>query len=122
MCKNLVEKGSLQKPLIIYNRTKQRATDLASKLSDKVVVAGSVEDAVKQSDIIFTCLGDDPAVNATIDTALTQEVSGKLFVDCSTVHPETTNALAKRITDKGAEFVACPGEILYVRSSVLRVV
>jgi 3-hydroxyisobutyrate dehydrogenase-like beta-hydroxyacid dehydrogenase len=28
--------------------------------------------------------------------------------DCSTVHPDTTEALAKKITEAGAEFVACP--------------
>lgn len=32
MCKNLVEKGNLDKPLVLYNRTKKRADDLASQL------------------------------------------------------------------------------------------
>ncbi|OCL11271.1 hypothetical protein AOQ84DRAFT_386947 [Glonium stellatum] len=109
MCKNLVEKGKLDKPLIIHNRTKKRADDLAEKLgAGKTKVAGTIEDVVASSDIIFICLGDDKAVNATIDTALQQDVKGKLFVDCSTVHPETSNALAKRIGEKGAEFVAMP--------------
>jgi 3-hydroxyisobutyrate dehydrogenase-like beta-hydroxyacid dehydrogenase len=109
MCKNLVEKGDLDKPLIIYNRTKKRADDLSQKLtSAKSTVASTIEDAVSKSDIIFTCLGDDAAVNETIDSALKGNVKGKLFVDCSTVHPDTTNALAKKVTSTGAEFVACP--------------
>jgi len=109
MCKNLVEKGDLHKPLIIYNRTKKRADDLSQKLtSAKSTVASTIEEAVSKSDIIFTCVGDDAAVNETIDSALKGNVKGKLFVDCSTVHPDTTNALAKKITSTGAEFVACP--------------
>jgi 3-hydroxyisobutyrate dehydrogenase-like beta-hydroxyacid dehydrogenase len=109
MCKNLVEKGKLSEPLIIYNRTQKRADDLSSKLGqDKTKVAATIEETVKNSDIIFTCVGDDKAINDTIDAALKINVKGKLFVDCSTVHPDTTNGLAKRITAAGGEFVASP--------------
>lgn len=109
MCKNLVEKGNLDKPLILYNRTEARSTGLSQSLpSGKSTVAKTVEDAVKSADIIFTCVGDDPAIDKMIDTALTVDVKGKLFVDCSTVHPDTTEALAKRIEAKGGHFVACP--------------
>lgn len=111
MCKNLAEKGDLDKPLIIFNRTNKRATDLQKKLpSGKSNVASSIEETVAKSDIIFTCLGDDAAVKETVETAIKGDVKGKLFVDCSTVHPDTTNMLAKSIEDKGAHFVACPGK------------
>jgi 3-hydroxyisobutyrate dehydrogenase-like beta-hydroxyacid dehydrogenase len=109
MCKNLVEKGQLDKPLIIYNRTEKRATDLSNSLaSGKSTVASSIDEAVSKADIIFTCVGDDAAINGTIDMALKSEVKGKLFVDCSTVHPDTTSGLEKKITAAHAEFVACP--------------
>jgi 3-hydroxyisobutyrate dehydrogenase-like beta-hydroxyacid dehydrogenase len=109
MCKNLVEKGQLDKPLIIFNRTEKRATDLSKSLpSGKSTVASSIEYAVSKSDIIFTCVGDDAAINETIDTALKGNSKGKVFVDCSTVHPDTTEGLAAKITAHGAEFVACP--------------
>jgi len=109
MCKNLVEKGQLDKPLIIFNRTEKRATDLSKSLpSGKSTVASSIEYAISKSDIIFTCVGDDAAINETIDTALKGNAKGKLFVDCSTVHPDTTEGLAAKITAHGAEFVACP--------------
>ncbi len=112
MCKNIVEKGDLEKPLIIFNRTESRATDLKTKLpSGKSVVASSLEEAVAKADIIFTCLGDDAAITDTLATALKGDVHGKIFVDCSTVHPNTTNMLAKSIQEKGAEMVACPGMI-----------
>ena len=110
MCKNLVEKGDLERSLIIFNRTQKRATDLHAKLpSGKSTVASSLEDAVSKGDIIFTCLGDDAAIKDTIKTAVKGDVKGKLFVDCSTVHPDTTTMLAKRIQGQGAEMVACPG-------------
>lgn len=109
MCKNLVEKGNIDRPLLIFNRTEQRATELSQKLpAGKSRVTSSIEEAVSKADIIFTCVGDDRAINDTIDVALKGNVNGKLFVDCSTVHPDTTEGLAKRIKSSGAEFVACP--------------
>lgn len=110
MCKNLIEKGNLDKPLIIFNRTQKRATDLNTKLpSGKSTVALSLDEAVARADIIFTCLGDDAAIEETIEAAAKGNIKGKLFVDCSTVHPDTTTMLAKSINAQGAEMVACPG-------------
>ena len=109
MCKNLIEKGQLDKQLIMFKRTQKRAMDLSSSLtSGKSTVASSIEEVVSKADIIFTCVGDDAAINDTIDAALKGSAKGKLFVDCSTVHPDTTEALAKKITSAGADFVACP--------------
>ena len=107
MCKNLIEKGKLSKPLIVYNRTKKRAEDLTAQ-HEHSKVASTVADAVGPSEIIFMCLGTDAAIKETVDAGLKVNVKGKLFVDCSTVHPDTTRALAKQITTAGAQFVASP--------------
>lgn len=109
MCANLVSKSKLDKPLILYNRTQKRSDDLSAKLgSDRTKVAPTILEAVKDSDVIFMCVGDDAAVNDTVDTMLQSDVKGKLIVDCSTVHPDTTNALEKKITSAGAQFVGMP--------------
>ncbi|KAJ4370806.1 hypothetical protein N0V86_008497 [Didymella sp. IMI 355093] len=109
MCANLVSKGKLDKPLILYNRTQKRSDDLSAKIgTDKTKVAPTISEAVKDSDIVFICVGDDAAVNDTVDTILKESVKGKLIVDCSTVHPDTTNALEKKITSAGAQFVGMP--------------
>ncbi|KAF2275759.1 uncharacterized protein EI97DRAFT_400128 [Westerdykella ornata] len=109
ICKNLVAKGNLDKPLILHNRTKARAEELSARLgSDKTQVVDSVRDAVKSADIVFICLGDDPAVYAAVDEILQEDVRGKLIVDCSTVHPDTTESLEQRITAQGADFVGMP--------------
>jgi len=109
MVKNLAEKGNLSQPLIIYNRTQKRADDLCTSLDSKVKVVSTIAEAVKPSDIIFTCVGDDAAMTDTINAALAAGVAkGKLFVDCSTIHPDTTNAISKQITTAGGHFVAMP--------------
>ncbi|RMZ06676.1 hypothetical protein D0864_02173 [Hortaea werneckii] len=111
MVKNLAEKGQFTSPISIYNRTTSRAENLASSLpAGKAQVVTSIPEAVQQADIIFTCVGDDAAIEETISTALQTPAAakGKLFVDCSTVHPDTTNKLAQTINAAGASFVACP--------------
>ena len=107
MCKNLVEKGNLSQPLIIYNRTTKRAEDLSAKIGHSTV-STSVQDAVSKADIIFYCLGDDPAVLFIVEDMLKADVKGKLLVDCSTIHPDTTTKENDLITKAGASFVAMP--------------
>ena len=109
MCKNLAEKGNLDKPLILFNRTKKRADDLSQKIgTDKTKVASTIPEAVKDADIVFICVGDDPAAYETVESILSVDVTGKLVVDCSTVHPETSIALEKTLVAKGAAFVSGP--------------
>jgi len=107
MCKNLVEKGDLANPLIIYNRTTQRAHDLSAKIGNSTV-STSIPDAVSKADIIFYCLGDDPAVLSLLEEMVKTDIKGKLIVDCSTVHPDTTTKESQMVEEKGASFVACP--------------
>lgn len=109
MTKNIVEKANLDQPLMMYNRTKQTAVELSNKLPEgKTEVVDSVQDGVSKADIIFTCLSNDAAVEAIVAEALKVPVKGKLIVDCSTIHPDTTEKLAKQVVDAGGEFVAAP--------------
>lgn len=107
MVRNLAEKAPLEgKPILIYNRTIQRARDM--KLEPKVHVAETISEAINGADIIFTCVGDDAAIVQTTEEAIRYNVSGKLFVDCSTIHPDTTDKLEKMVKAKGARFLAMP--------------
>ncbi|EDN10669.1 predicted protein [Histoplasma mississippiense (nom. inval.)] len=109
MIKNLVAKYPFQTPLIIYNRTQSRATELAPTLSKPVTVVPTIAEAVAPSSIIFICLSDDNAVTEALQTAIsTCDIAGKLFVDCSTVHPDTSRSEAKLVELHGGSFVTCP--------------
>lgn len=108
MCKNLILKGKLEKPLILYNRTTSRAKALSAQVGHSLV-ADSLNEAVSKADIVFSCLTDAEAVNDVFEKILTWEVKGKLFVECSTTQREQTNRLANRVEEAGASFVAMPG-------------
>ncbi|KAL8988174.1 MAG: hypothetical protein Q9177_002710 [Variospora cf. flavescens] len=84
--------------------------DLQATLpANKSTVAGSIPAAITGADIIFTCLGDDAAMMETVDTICKSgnSIAKKLFVNCSTVHPDTTDQLAAMFSFHGGEFVAC---------------
>lgn len=109
MAKNIAEKGQLDSPLLLFNRTKQRATDLSAKISPgKSQVVDTIDSGASQAEVIFVCLANDSAVSETVNAIVQNDVQGKVVVDCSTIHPDTTDALAETLTSKGAAFVACP--------------
>ena len=70
-----------------------------------------IGELVKQADVIFSCIADDAAIFGVYETAFSEggDIKGKLFVDCSTVHPGTTTKLEDMVTAKGGSFVASPG-------------
>ncbi|KAK4231414.1 putative oxidoreductase YfjR [Podospora fimiseda] len=110
MVKNLVEKGNLDQPLLIYNRTKQRSVELSESLpAGKSEVVDTIAEGSAKADIIFIILSKDDVVEAAAKEILDQgDVTGKLIVDSSTIHPDTTTRLAKVFVDRGAEFLAAP--------------
>lgn len=111
MARNIALKANLVHPLVIQNRTHQRAQEFAAALpnSAAVQVVTTVAEAVNSADIVFTSLGDDASVLSLYETVVKAgSLAGKLFVETSTILPESTNAVAKLITDAGGQFVAAP--------------
>jgi 3-hydroxyisobutyrate dehydrogenase-like beta-hydroxyacid dehydrogenase len=90
-----------------FNRTISRGAPLQDIGGSP---ASSVADLVANTDIIFMSLSDDAALNSTIDlmTAEDANLSGKLIVDTTTVHPTTTGAAQQRVSERGASFLAAP--------------
>ncbi|KAL6354637.1 hypothetical protein LRP88_11981 [Fusarium phalaenopsidis] len=107
--KNIVEKGNLDGPLLLFNRSAQRAIDHSNSLPQgKSEVVTSLSEGISRADVIFSCVANDEAVQETYKTILEDDVKGKLFIESSTIHPETTEALARDVVAKGGEFVAAP--------------
>lgn len=109
MSKNIVEKGNLDSPLLLYNRSTQKTVDFSKTLPEgKTKVVESIEDGVSKADVILSCIANDEAVQELYAAMLKVDVKGKLFIESSTIHPETTEAIAKDVIAAGAEFVAAP--------------
>ena len=112
MSRNLAKKGQLDKPIVLWTRTISNADTHSSDIGH-ASVAKSAEEAVANSDMIWSCLVDETAVRQVYDRILKQDVKGKLFVECSTVTPEASNELCAKVLAAGAEFVSMPGRSSY---------
>jgi 3-hydroxyisobutyrate dehydrogenase len=92
----------------VWNRTRGKTEALAQ--AGGSVVATPAELATR-AEIIITFLTDAAAIDATYHGSnglLAGKVRGKLFIDMSTVRPETEVALAAKVSAKGAALIECP--------------
>src|SRR5438046_10006401 len=92
----------------VWNRTRGKTEALA--LAGASVAATPAELATR-AEIVITFLTDSAAIDTTYhgsDGLLAGEVRGKLFIDMSTVRPETEKALAAKVGAKGAALIECP--------------
>jgi 3-hydroxyisobutyrate dehydrogenase-like beta-hydroxyacid dehydrogenase len=101
MARSLARAGM---PLVLYNRTRDRAAALAGELGARV--AGSPAEVASAVDVTLTMLADDDAVEAVYggrDGLLAGARAGASLVDLSTVRPQTLRAFeaAARAADIG---------------------
>jgi 3-hydroxyisobutyrate dehydrogenase len=92
----------------VWNRTAEKTRPLA-KAGAKIAPTPTALAA--QSETIVTMLTDAVAIDAAFrgkDGLLAGNVSGKLFIEMSTVRPETETKLAAKIRKQGAAMIECP--------------
>jgi 3-hydroxyisobutyrate dehydrogenase len=92
----------------VWNRAASKAKPLADAGAK---VAASPKDLAAAADVVVSILTDAAAIDAVYDGPsglLAADVAGKLFIEMSTVRPETEIALAAKVRAKGAAFVECP--------------
>ncbi|KAH8599093.1 NAD binding domain of 6-phosphogluconate dehydrogenase-domain-containing protein [Bisporella sp. PMI_857] len=81
---------------------------------DPLKAAGAVAETdfaslVKSSDIIFTMISNDAVLGELVETALSSgDIAGKIFVDTSTVHPDSSERASEALAKAGAQFIASP--------------
>jgi len=94
--------------LTVWNRTPEKTRALAAAGAK---IAASPSQLAAASETIITILTDAAAIAAAYhgkDGLLAGDVSGKLFIEMSTVRPETERALAAKVRAKGAAMIECP--------------
>jgi 3-hydroxyisobutyrate dehydrogenase len=99
---------SLGHEVAVWNRTQQKTKPLAEA---GAIVARHARELAEKSDVVLSILTDADAIAATYggDTGLlAAHVKGKLFIEMSTVRPETEEKLALAVKAKGAALVDCP--------------
>ena len=90
----------------VWNCTPDKAKAVAG-----ATVAATPAELVQRADVIISSLTDAAALDAVYkgpSGLLSGGVTGKLFIDMSTVLPATAVALAEAVRAKDAAFVECP--------------
>jgi len=107
--------------LTVWNRTAEKTKALAGA---GAAVARSPAELTTAVDIVITLLIDTAAIDAVYNGPqglLVGDARGKLFIEMSTVTPESQVALAEKVRAKGAAFVECPvsGSVIPARAGKL---
>jgi 3-hydroxyisobutyrate dehydrogenase len=91
----------------LWNRTPQKARAVAEHAAG-VTAVGSVADAVSGASAVITVLRDGDAVSAVMADAVTRLGEGTVWVQASTVGPQSAGALAALARDHGAAYLDAP--------------
>jgi 3-hydroxyisobutyrate dehydrogenase-like beta-hydroxyacid dehydrogenase len=94
--------------LVVYNRTPEKAKSL---LANGAQWAHSPAELAAEADVIFTMLAHPEAVKeAALGPAglLSKFARGRLWVDCSSVNPGFSRAMATEAQTHGVQFVDAP--------------
>src|ERR1700680_676741 len=94
--------------LTVWNRAPEKAKPLEAA---GAALARSPGELAEKVETVVTILTDAAAIEAVYAGAsglLSGSVAGKLFIDMSTVRPQTEVDLAGRVRARGAGFVECP--------------
>ena len=105
MARNILNAGF---PLIVWNRTASRMDDLVAA---GAAAGSSPADVAARSDITLICVSDTPDVEQVVlgDSGVLQgAASGSLVVDCSTISPQATRALAAQLNERGVHMLDAP--------------
>lgn len=101
MAKNLEKAGF---SLSVYNRNIAKTAVFGAQST----IYSEITDLIKDNDVVFTMLTNDDAVQEVYGKILGLPISGKLFVDMSTIAQDVSIDLARKLKEKGATFLDAP--------------
>jgi 3-hydroxyisobutyrate dehydrogenase-like beta-hydroxyacid dehydrogenase len=104
-----------------YNRTRAKAESL---IQAGMHWKNSPKEVAQAADITLSMVADTAALSSITDgdNGILAGLSvGKIYVDMSTVSPETTRLISRRVTDSGAEMLDAPvsGSVSAVEAGTL---
>lgn len=95
--------------LTVFNRTQEKMRPL---IQAGAKGAASLKDAVKNAEVVITCLLDDNAVLQTVEGFIDSLPKGAIHLSTSTILPETSKKLSTLHTKQGSIYLA--GNVLGV--------
>lgn len=105
MANNLLAAGFT---LRAWNRTRRKAEALNA--SDKLIICDSVEDAIREADVVVTMLETGPIVEGLLyaEQQFRASPEGCLFIDMASIPPETAIKHHDALTASGRQYLDAP--------------
>ena len=92
-------------PITIYTRSKEKAMDLANRAT----VVDTVEEAVKDADVVITIVGYPNDVDAVYQRVFRSARKNTLLIDMTTSSPSLAITLYEQAKDHGLRMMDAPG-------------
>jgi 3-hydroxyisobutyrate dehydrogenase len=105
MAKRLIEAGH---QVTVYNRTASKAAPLVALGAKQ---AATPRDAAKGNEMVISIVTDSPDVEAVLlgkDGAVHAAEKNALFIDMTTIAPETARKVGQALKEKGVAFLDAP--------------
>lgn len=105
IARNILKAGY---PVTVHNRSRRPVDELVARGATK---ASSPREVAQASDIVFTCLPDSPDVEAVVlgpGGILEGSRPGMVYVDNSTIKPETARQIARAASRVGVQALDAP--------------
>lgn len=94
-------------PLTVWNRTRDRAAAFAK--GGRAAIGESASEAVRDSDVVITCLSTSADVESVVDDGVLEALrAGTVLVDCTSGDPATSRRIATRLGAWDVGFVDAP--------------
>ncbi|MGW6281299.1 NAD(P)-dependent oxidoreductase [Kribbella sp. NPDC055071] len=102
------------------SRTRARAEQL---VADGLRWIDDVAALAKTSEVVFTSIPDDAALEMVADSIIPDLAEGQVWIDMSTVSPRASRAVAERVLATGARFLDSPvsGSVPQVQAGTLTI-
>jgi 3-hydroxyisobutyrate dehydrogenase len=96
-------------PLTVWNRTQSKAEEFAREF--RAAVAATPSDAVREADVVITCLPSSAEVESVMhgeDGMIESFRMGAVLVDCTSGDPMTSRSIAAELRKRGVDFIDAP--------------
>ncbi len=115
MAKNLKKAGY---DIKVWNRTLEKA------INSGLPYEKTLKDLIDNSNIIITMLFNSNSVLEIYSKIVNFDVKDKLFIDMTTIHPETAKKIAEMLITHGAHFLEAPviGSVIPAEKGMLTIV
>lgn len=105
MARNLMKAGHT---VVVHNRSREIVSEL---VADGAVEAHSPAEVAQQVEVVFTCLPDSPDVEKVAlgeDGIAEGAHDGLIYVDHSTIKPETARSTSAALAERGVQCLDAP--------------